>query len=301
MFTPPEDVRDADVLHVVRRHWLPAATAATHLAVGFGAHHWAIDDGRADDGGRRLFVTLDGAVSRHSAASLEATYAAAAALARAGVPGVWPPIPSRWGPFTVPLGSGRLSVTRWLDGRHPSAEDAVEIGSILAVLHRTPAPLGVVEWAPAVDADLPEVLRTRTATPWTAGPFGEQARAAVLARLDDIGTWTRRYVELAAHALEHRSTWVLTHGEPGAHNQLVTAGGRWLLDWESLAVTPRERDLHAVPGMDGMPPADEEMIELFALDWRLSEIELYARQLSGPHTDSTDDRTALDDLLDELG
>jgi spectinomycin phosphotransferase len=93
MFGPPDDVPDAEVLQAVRHHWLPAATAATHLAVGFGAHHRPIDDVH----GRRLFTTLDGTASRHSPEPLEATYAATAALGGAGVPGLWPPLPPRPG------------------------------------------------------------------------------------------------------------------------------------------------------------------------------------------------------------
>jgi spectinomycin phosphotransferase len=296
MFGPPDDVTDAEVLDAVRRWWLPGATAATHLALGFGVHHWAIDDAH----GRSLFTTLDGAASRHSPASLEATYAAAAALAGFGVPGVWPPQPARSGRFTVPLGSGRLSVTRWLDGRRPSADESRAVAPLLEVLHRTPPPPGVAEWAAVADADLPAHLRARTAVPWTAGPFGEEARAAIVARLDAIEGWTRRYVELVRYAQKRRSTWVLTHGEPGPHNQLVTADGLWLVDWESLMVAPRERDLAGLPGTADLAPPDELMLDLFRLDWRLSEIELYARQLSGPHTGGVDDRTALGGLLDEL-
>jgi spectinomycin phosphotransferase len=297
MFGPPDDVTDIDVLDAVRRHWLPGATSTTHLAVGFGAHHWAI----ADTGGRRLFTTLDGSASRHSAESLEATYAAAAALAGAGVPGVWPPLPSRSGPFTVPLGRGRLSATRWLDGRHPSEAESRAVAPLLEVLHRTPPPPGVLEWAAVVDTHLPARLRARAAVPWTAGPFGEQARAALISRLDVIEGWTRRYAEFVRYAEKRRSTWVLTHGEPGPHNQLVTADGLWLVDWESLMVAPRERDLSGLSWTADLDPPDELMLELFRLDWRLSEIEVYARQLSGPHTDSVDDRTALGGFLDELG
>ncbi|MFH8796860.1 hypothetical protein [Streptomyces sp. NPDC017941] len=43
------------------------------------------------------------------------------------------------------------------------------------------------------------------------------------------------------------------------------------------------------------------MIELFALDWRLSEIAEYADWFAGPHTGTADDHTALADLYEELG
>jgi spectinomycin phosphotransferase len=46
--------------------------------------------------------------------------------------------------------------------------------------------------------------------------------------------------------------------------------------------------------------AREPMLELFRLDWRLSEIAEYAAWFRGPHGRSTDDRTALRGLHWEL-
>ena len=47
MREPPPHVSDDDVLATVREHWAPDATRAQHLPVGFGAHHWAVADGRS--------------------------------------------------------------------------------------------------------------------------------------------------------------------------------------------------------------------------------------------------------------
>lgn len=306
MLTPPERVSDADVRDAVRTHWLEGAVTAVHLAVGFGAHHWEV----ADDVGRRLFVTLDALGSRHTAASLEGAYAGAAALARAGLRAVWPSLPGRSGTFTVPFGEGALSATGWLEGRTPSESDAAapgHVGRVVAVLdslHRCPAPPGIPEWAPRVDTDLPRRLRDRVAVPWTRGPFGEEARAAIADRLPDIDRWTRRYLALAEEALRHRSAWVATHGEPHFANQVVTPDGLRLVDWESLALAPRERDLvdlidRGAATVDSLG-ACEPMLELFRLDWRLSEIAEYAAWFRGPHDHSADDRTALGGLHGEL-
>lgn len=103
MRDPPLDVSDADILHVVRRHWLVDAEGVEHLPVGFGAHHWvaSIDDTP------RLFVTLDSLGHRHTAKSLAAAYRGAAELAKRGLEFVLPPLP----PLTVPVGSRIASVT----------------------------------------------------------------------------------------------------------------------------------------------------------------------------------------------
>jgi len=69
-----------------------------------------------------------------------------------------------------------------------------------------------------------------------------------------------------------------------------------LVDWESLALAPRERDYADLDG----PHADPAMVELFALDWRLSEIDEYARRFAAPHTGSDDGHTAPEGLHEEL-
>ncbi len=306
MLTPPERVTDGDVRDVVRTHWLDGAAKAAHLAVGFGAHHWEV----ADDEGNRLFVTLDALGDRHTAESLEGAYAGAAALARSGLRAVWPSIPARSGTFTVPLGDGRLSATRWLEGRTPTEAEAAapghadEVLAVLAALHRCEPPRGIPEWAPRVGAELPGRLGELTAAPWTRGPLGEEARAAIADRLPDIERWTRRYLALAGEADRDRDAWVPTHGEPHHANQVVTPDGLRLVDWESLLLAPRERDL--VDAVDtGMATPDAlgaraPMLELFRLDWRLSEIAEYAAWFSGPHGRSSDDTTALGGLYAEL-
>lgn len=311
MLTPPDGVADAEIVAAARTHWLDGAVTAVHLAVGFGAHHWEVADGS----GRRLFVTLDALGERHSDESLEGAYAGAAALARAGLHAVWPPIPARSGRFTVPFGhgaptTGRLSATDWLEGRTPSEAEAaapehVEVVlAALKALHGLPPPRGIPEWGPRVAADFPRRMRERTAARWTGGPFGEEARTAIAERLPDIERWTRRYLELTEEAQRHRGGWVATHGEPNSSNQIVTPDGLRLVDWESLALAPRERDLvDAVDSGAATPDAlgaREAMLELFRLDWRLSEIDVYAAWFSGPHGRSTDDRTALGGLHEEL-
>ncbi|RNG18060.1 hypothetical protein [Streptomyces botrytidirepellens] len=93
-----------------------------------------------------------------------------------------------------------------------------------------------------------------------------------------------------------------THGEPHHDNQVVDAHGLRLVDWESLALAPRERDYADLltAGAGDRLDADPAMVELFALDWRLSEIDEYARWFAAPHTGSDDDHTALEGLHEEL-
>lgn len=296
MLTPPSFVDDGTIARTVAAYWLPNVDEARHLPWGFGAHHW-----RVAGGGTILFATLDQPEPRHTRASLEAAYAGAAALAADGLEPVCAPLPARSGRFTVDVGAGVLSVTPWSEGRTPTEAEAGQPGhvravvDVLAALHRAAPPEGLRWWAPQVGPAFAEELRARTARPWACGPLAEEARTALAEHGDAITRWTRRYLTLADAAHAHRDSWVPTHGEPHHDNQVVTSGGLRLVDWESLALAPPERDWADLltTGEGGrLLRADPAMVELFALDWRLTEIAEYARWFAAPHTGSEDDLLA---------
>jgi spectinomycin phosphotransferase len=283
---PPPDVDDADVLAVVRDRWLPGADAVEHLPVGFGAWHW-----RASYAGEpRLFVTLDVLGVHHTADTLEATYAAAAALAD-DLDLVVASLPGPDGRFTAPLGAGAVSATPWIEGERP---DGSATAWLLDRLHAAAPPSSLPRWHPLVGPDLPERLAARTLGPWTAGPHGEEARHLLLTHLDDVAGWTADYLDLAAST--DPATWVTTHGEPHVRNQLETARGVVLVDWESARLAPAERDLRWLTPATG----DPDLLHMFALEWRLDEIAQYADWFEQPHTGTESDRVALGGLRSSL-
>ncbi|WP_414945633.1 phosphotransferase family protein [Amycolatopsis sp. cmx-11-32] len=298
----PSFISDEAIAHAVAAHWMPDIADISYLPWGFGAHHW-----RAAGGGTTLFVTLDQLEPRHTATSLEAAYAGAAALAASGLDVVCAPVPARSGRFTVDVGAGALSVTPWLEGRSPSEAETREPRHVrevvlaLAALHHAALPDGLRSWIPQVGPEFADELRARTAKPWTSGPLAEQARVALVAHDKEIECWTGRYLELAETAFSRRDSWVPTHGEPHNDNQVMTAHGLRLVDWESLALAPPERDYADLLAVaDDLLFPDPAMVELFALDWRLSEIAEYARWFAAPHTGTDDDHTALEGLYEEL-
>lgn len=298
----PVSIGDEEIANVVAAHWLPQITDISYLPWGFGAYHW-----RANGGGTTLFVTLDHLEPRHTGSSLEAAYAGAAALAAAGLNMVCAPLPAESGQFTVGLGACALSVTPWLPGSSPTEAQAREPQHVREVvlalesLHRAVPPEGLRPWTPRVGLSFADELRTRTREPWTSGPLAEKARLALTAHIEQIQRWTERYLELAETACSRRDTWVPTHGEPHNENQVVTADGVRLVDWESLALAPRERDYADLPAaVHGLLRPDPAMLELFSLDWRLSEIAEYTRWFTAAHIGSEDDHTALEGLYEEL-
>ncbi|ANS80540.1 hypothetical protein SGUI_3144 [Serinicoccus hydrothermalis] len=290
MHEPPRELRTEQVLEHVRSLWDPRVDTVEHLPIGFGAWHW-----RAEVGGEaRWFVTLD-PPWWHTGDSLEATYAAAASLATA-LPTVHACVPSAQGRFTSAVGRGRLSLTPWVAGGRPASIDAEAVQAVLD-LHASPAPEGILTWEPTVQADLLDELDAWTSEGWTAGPLGEAARSAVRAGTSDIGRGLAAYLDLAGGL--DPSTYVPTHGEPGLHNLMRTDDGRLLLlDWETLRLAPRERDLLA--GYADLVPHHPDLLDLVRLDWQLGEVRSYADWLRGPHDDDADTRTALGGLREEL-
>lgn len=294
MREPPVGLPVAQVLAAVRRHWDDQVDRVEHLPVGFGAHHWAAYAGpRA-----RLFVTLDGLGPRHSAATLEAAYAGAAALRDAGLEFVLASVPTRQGTLTTPLLGGALSCTPWRDGATDGPDDPTWTAAALARLHATSPPPGLPRWRPLVSADLADTTAALTRRPWGPGPHADDARDAVRRHLGAIEVWTARYHGLAGVARDRG--WVATHGEPGGHNQLVTAEGRILVDWESSKLAPAERDLRTLVDAGVETDADPAMLELFDLEWRLDEVSQYTAWFAAPHAGTADDEIAFAGLLEEL-
>jgi spectinomycin phosphotransferase len=294
MREPPTHVGDTEVLAAVRRDWDDAVERVEHLPVGFGAHHWAAYDGD----GPRLFVTFDRLEPKRSAARLEAAYAGAAALRHDGLEFVLAGLTTHEGRFTVPLADGALSCTPWREGRPDGPLDLAWTTAALTRLHAAAPPAQLPPWRPVVGPDLAETTATLTEGDWGPGPFAAAARDAVRAHLADLARWTRRYHHLAEVA--RGRAWVATHGEPDSGNQLLTPGGRLLVDWESLKLAPPELDLRTLVDAGAETDADPEMLELFDLEWRLDEVSEYTAWFAAPHTGTADDEIAFGGLLHEL-
>lgn len=302
MREPPQHVADADVLALVRAHWVTDVDAVEHLAVGFGAHHWMA----STSGAPRLFVTFDGLGQRHTAPSLEAAYAAAAELAAGGLEFVVASLPNRHGDYTAALAHGMVSCTPWLVGEVAgpgplgSAQLAQANGAALSRLHAATAPARISRWRPVVEVTFGEDIEVKVRDRWTGGPYGERARSALARHTGSIHRWTAAYHRLARLASER--VWVPTHGEPHSANQLVTAQSVVFVDWESLKLAPRERDLRPLidAGCADLVAPDWPMVEMFDLEWRLDELSEYSSWFSRPHDGTASDRVAIAGLIEEL-
>lgn len=290
MHEPPTRVTDAEILSTVRAHWNPAVTSVEHLPVGFGGWHW-----RADVGDEPvLFVTLDQPLW-HTRSTAERTYAAARTLSHQ-LGFIHACLPSVGGDVTVAVGRTWLSCTEWVPGASPErvGHEAV---AMVEQLHRTPCPASALSWTLQVPEHLCDDLVRWVAAPWDAGPYGPVARETVRDGLDLVREGVPLVREAAA-TLDPR-TFVTTHGEPGTHNQWRADDGRLLLlDWETLRRAPAERDLRG--DLATVIDHDPAVLQVFELEWQLSEIHSYADWLRGPHRDDEDTSTVIDSLHHDL-
>ena len=309
MLTPPRDL-ELDALVLALAHWGLNQPGLRYLPVGFGGHHW-----RADDEQGLFFVTVDdleagiqaGEAAGAAFAALELAYRTAAALRDdAGLDFVLAPIADDDGSVVRRLSARyAISVAQFVHGacgsfgEYESAEERERIGVLLGRLH---AASGVIDTGRPRrdDCGIPgrSVLDDALASldsSWDAGPFGEPARALLAGRAEELQQRLRDYDVLAARVRERSGTWVITHGEPHRGNVIVEADGhRRLVDWDTVLVAPRERDLlfvldDGLTGWDsyvstaGDVALDREALDLYGRRWALGDIGTFVADVLRPH------------------
>jgi spectinomycin phosphotransferase len=300
------------VAHALADGWgLPAGTLRLRYApVGGGSYHWVATAGRSG----RWFVTVDdlddkgwlGQTRPAVFAGLRAALDAALWLRRtAGLGFVAAPVPALDGQSLRPLGAGHAVAVypflpgppgRW--GEPLPGPELDELVAMLAALHAVdPAAVRLqrreagVSWRDDLELALRELGR-----PWTGGgPFTEPARellagaaGPVRRGLDALDRWAR-----APAAAENL---VITHGEPHPGNVIrppADAGGIMLIDWDTVALAPPERDLWMVATETGDElrryteltgrRVDATALELYRLRWALDDLSCFVRDLRAPH------------------
>lgn len=296
----PPGVSDEEVLDAARRCWDGSIDRVSYAPVGYGAHHWIAWSGSE----AALFLTLEARTGSDSRVCLEQAYRAAAALHETGLEFVHPCLPSSLGTLTLAFGDGLLSATAWLSGAVTPAGCGAE-AALLRRLHAHTPPPELARWRPLVSPGLADQLATATAERWDGGPFGERARGAVRDRLPAVAGWLTEYLRRIDTVDPNDA--VISHGEPGRHNQLLLPSGALVLvDWESIQLAPRERDLAGLAPLDdawltayGRAP-DAGLLRCFDIEWRLSEIQHYSARFGGAHGTDEDDMIAFGDLTKKL-
>jgi spectinomycin phosphotransferase len=313
----PPGLDDADVTAAVATHWEIGVTDVEYVPEGGGSYHWRIA-GTDDD---TVFVSVDNLDAKAwlgddrdaTFDGLATAFATAARLLDAGCDFVVAPTPGASGRLLERLTSRySVAVFPYVDGRagkwgEPLAASTMkELARHLAQLHdSTPAvrdsalrrTLGIPGHA-QLDAALDAIDR-----PWTNGPLAEPARLALAARERAVREWLAHYAALAESVRTSGSPWVVTHGEPHPGNTIQTTDGLLLIDWDTVALAPRERDLWMFE--DRAPEAlaeyldlagveiDPAAMELYRLAWTLTDLAAFASVLRAPHDVDADSEKAL--------
>jgi spectinomycin phosphotransferase len=318
----PAGITERDVARALADGWGLSAGTLRYAPVGGGSYHWVVTGGP----GEQWFVTVDdlddkGWLGRTRPAvlsGLRAAMDAALWLRRdAGLGFVVAPVPALDGQSVRPIGDAyTVAVFPYLSGspgewaKPLPAADLDELVAMLAALHRVdPAAVRLPRRGMGLSwrGDLENALR-ELGRPWTGGgPFTEPARALLAGA---AGPVRRGLGALDRWASGPAATpnLVITHGEPHPGNVIrapaagdglsvdgagPARGGIMLIDWDTVALAPPERDLWMVATGTGGElrcyteltgrPVDATALELYRLRWALDDLSCFIRDLRAPH------------------
>ncbi len=318
----PEGLEEGSVIDALRRGWGFDAAVTEYAAVGAGSYHWEV----ADDAGKRRFVTVDdldqkawlGDTREAAFDGLRRAFDTAVALRAGGLQFVVAPIPTRLGESVrrldsryavalFPFVEGEAGQFGWI----VDDDERRSVVGMIAELHRaTPA---VGSGVRSAGLELPgrnhlEAALHALDERWPGGPLSEPAREAVRNSASELSELLALADRLAAEAATHGGDWVVTHGEPHAGNVMRTGDGRVLVDWDTVALAPPERDLWMLVagGIDAADiyaratgrQLDDVSLDFFRLAWDLSDLAEYLNVLRAPHQEDDDTRWALRILRD---
>lgn len=313
----PAGVDDDDVRVAVADGWGLDVRATTYVPEGGGSYHWRMSVVDHDD----VFVTVDDLDSKPwlgddrdtTFDGLCGAFDTAVRLRAHGRAFVVAPLSSRGGRSLERLAPRYgIAVFPWVEGRPGTwgqrldRPGRADLSSLLAQLHGATEDVASVVPRHALDVagrgHLDDALAD-VDTPWAAGPFGEPARRALAPKSGQVREWLATFDELAARVGRSGAEWVVTHGEPHPANTIRTTTGLVLVDWDTVALAPRERDLWMLDDGATEPfstytrttgvPADPDAVELFRLTWTLEDLASYGAVLRSPHDDNADTRKAL--------
>jgi len=281
--------------------WRLDVEGVQYAPVGAGGYHWVARFAA----GRRLFVTVDDLDSKPWLGDsrdkvfqgLRGAMGTARALRDvAGLTFVAAPESAGDGGLVLRLSERyALSVFGYLDGTSGhyggrlSMEERSGLVEMLAALHGSSH-----AGTPVHRIGLPRLGRLEQALgelgqAWTGGPYSEPARALLADTAGGIRQALATFSDLAARFTA--ATKVITHGEPHPGNLIRTGKQLMLLDWDTVGLAPRERDLWMLPG-DALDqyagstgkPVDPAGVRLYRLRWALDDIRAYTEDLRAPHT-----------------
>jgi spectinomycin phosphotransferase len=316
----PEEFESTALIGSLADGWGFQVEAIDYAAVGFGSYHWVATDST----GTRGFVTVDdleqkpwlGDTRESVFDGLTRAFDTAVALRDAGLGFVVAPILTSDGEAVRRIGARHsIALFPFLEGRaglfgeYGTADERTAVVTMFARLHQATSAVDSI--ARRIDLSLPgrgylesglqEVNRT-----WSGGPFSEPARQALARHVSDVAELLGLFDRLSRYVATRSSKWVVTHGEPHAVNLIRTDVSHMLVDWDTVALAPPERDLWMLVGdaeddattyvnTTGHEP-DRVAMDFFRLTWDLGDLAAYTHVLRSPHSNSEDTVKAFEGL-----
>jgi spectinomycin phosphotransferase len=190
-----------------------------------------------------------------------------------GVTHIIPPLPTGdgrlWatlGDYTVilyPFVEGEDGYTAWLTDAH-----WVMLGATVRQIHDVPLPAVPAGRLPRESygprwRDTVRTLMNEALEPTHVDALAAEAAAFLRDKRSQIGALLHHTEMLVTQLIDQPSPLVLCHADLHAGNVHITPDGRlFIVDWDTLLLAPRERDLMVPGGSQGYsrPPDEEEAL-----------------------------------------
>jgi spectinomycin phosphotransferase len=303
----PEEFEPDALAGFLADGWWFDVEAADYAPVGGGSYHWVV----RDQAGTRGFVTVDdldrkpwfGDTRDSVFEGLKGAFDTALALRDSGLDFVVAPTPTSAGETVRRIGPRyTIALFPFVDGQagrfgEYEADERTAILAMLAELHRATPPVSArrIDLELAGRRELESALGELNRT-WSGGPLSEPARQTLEGNASYMAELLSLFDRLRAEVASHSRSWVVTHGEPHAANVMKTDASHVLIDWDTVALAPPERDLWMLSEDGTRHEVDEVAVDFFRLTWTLEDVAAFTDVLRSPHRDTADTKKACDAL-----
>jgi len=176
-------------------------------------------------------------------------------LAAVGVQGVPVPLRAEDGRPWADLDGARLSVAPWVQGRRGldgglAPDEWRALGALLGAVHRIePLPairraLPAEPYRPAAAGEVLGVAARLNGLPPDADELSAALREVWCSAQGRVEALVGQAVDLGERLRGGGAPQVICHNDPHLGNVVVDGAGQvWLLDWDDVVLSPRERDL----------------------------------------------------------
>jgi spectinomycin phosphotransferase len=308
----PDGLDVSAVVAALRDGWRFEAVRTDYTSVGGGSYHWHVSDAE----GGRAFVTVDdldqkawlGGTRAAAFAGLWDAFETAAELAASGLSFVVAPHRTLDGAPLVRLDERyTLALFPFVDGTpgewggYATDADRLAVVELVAALHLVQVAARPVGLELPGRSHLEAALRDLDVT-WSGGPLAEPTREAMKAAAPALTDLLALADRLRAEAEAQGVRSVVTHGEPHSGNIVWTSEGPVLVDWDTVALAPPERDLWMLTGdrlhelykeRSGFD-VNDAALAYFRLAWDLKDLGEYLNVLRATHTENDDTRRWLE-------